>query len=428
MPSSPTARCWFPAAAAVSTAGWGANQFTPLAVVYRTQQHWPALAVAAMFTTYLLGLLPGLLLGGPAANRIGRRRVVRPALVLSAAASGLLATAAVSQSAVYVSRLATGVAAGVVLTAGTTWLRELSAHPAAGVRRATYATGGGFAAGALTAGAVAEWLPHPTVLPCLVHSLLALLVLAATRRVPETAPSPRGTWAQTLTASPYRAAVRHPRFTRVVLPASPAVFTASTVAYVVLPPLVADRVPDHAPVFSGLVTALTLGVGVAVQPLADRMDHAGSARATLAAMAAVIGGLLVSACAAHRDSARLVLASAALLGAGYGLTLTSGLREIERLAPPAALPSAASLYHGATYSGFLTPLLLAVTAGAASYPVLLTGLAAVGLLCLVITARYSRRHLPLTAAGCAEPWNRADHVMPKPPERRSEERSRPWGE
>ncbi|MFD9031342.1 MFS transporter [Streptomyces sp. NPDC059567] len=396
MPADRAARCWLPAAAAVFAAGWGANQFTPLAVVYRTQEHWPAVPVAAMFTVYLLGLLPGLLFGGPFADRLGRRRVVRHALVLSAAASALLAAAGMSQSAVYVSRLATGLAAGVILTAGTTWLEELSSgakRPAAGARRATYATGAGFAAGALTAGVLAEWLPRPMVLPCLLHTLLALLVLGATTAVPETArPSAVVPWEPRI--GRLCQAVTHPRFVRVVLPASPAVFCAATVAYVVLPSLVADRVPGYAPVFSGLVTALTLGVGMAVQPLADRLDHAHSARATLVSMVTVIGGLLVGACAVYGDSAGLVLAAAVLLGAGYGLTLASGLMEIERLAPPKAVPSTAFLHQGATYSGFLTPLLLAVTAGAAPYPALLAALAAVGLVCLVITARYSRRSLP----------------------------------
>ncbi|NBE52162.1 MFS transporter [Streptomyces boluensis] len=388
---------WLPAAAAVFAAGWGANQFTPLAVVYRTEEHWPALPVAAMFTTYLIGLLPGLLLGGPAANRFGRRQVVRPALALTAAASTLLALAPVDQGVVYVSRLATGAAAGVVLTAGSTWLRELSAgspHHNSGTFRATCATAGGFAAGALTAGSLAEWLPQPMVLPALAHALLALVVFAATRDVPDTAPPAPAAARTPFTVGPWRGAVRHPRFLRVVLPASPAVFTASTVAYVVLPPLVADRVRGYAPVFSGLVTALTLAVGIAVQPLAERLDHEHSARATLAAIVAVIGGLLVSAFAVYGHSAALVLAAAALLGAGYGLTLASGLREVERLAPPKDRTHAASLYHGAAHSGFLTPLLLAVTAGTAPYPALLAGLAAVGLLCLGVTARYSRRHLP----------------------------------
>ncbi|MET7538993.1 hypothetical protein [Streptomyces sp. NPDC005507] len=77
MPASRAARSRLPTAAAVCAAGWGANQFTPLAVD-RTQERWPAVPVATMFTTYLLGLLPGLLLGGPAADQLGRCLTVRP--------------------------------------------------------------------------------------------------------------------------------------------------------------------------------------------------------------------------------------------------------------------------------------------------------------------------------------------------------------
>ncbi|WP_330461477.1 MFS transporter [Streptomyces sp. NBC_00820] len=397
MPATRAAHGWFPAAAAVSAAGWGANQFTPLSMVYRTQKHWAAVPVASMFTTYLLGFLPGLLLGGPAADRYGRRRVVRPALVLSAIASALLAAAVLLQPLVYVSRLLTGIAAGLVLSAGTTWLQELSAasgNPEAGTRRATYATGSGFAAGALIAGVLAEWLPGPMLLPCLVHVLLALAIVFATRDLPETAAPRAGALPNPYASGRRRCPVLHPRFIKVILPAGPAVFAASTVAYVVLPPLVANRTLGYAPVFSGAVTALTLVVGIAVQPLAAWLDHVRSARATLVAMMTVIGGLLVSALAVHWNSAGLVLTAAVFLGAGYGLTLSSGLREVRRLAPPEARPAAVSLYHGVTYSGFLTPLLLAVTARSAPYPALLAGLAAIGLLCLMITAWHSRRHLP----------------------------------
>ncbi|MFE7524254.1 MFS transporter [Kitasatospora sp. NPDC057542] len=388
MPPSRTAR-WLPAAAAVAVAAWGANQFTALATVYRAHTDWSALSLAAMFSVYLVGLVPGLLLGGPAADRYGRRRTVRAALGLSAAASVVLALA--DEPSVYAARLATGFAAGLVFLAGTAWLRELSGPavpPEQGARRAMYATGTGFAAGALASGVIAEWLPGPMVLPGLAHALGCLLVLRATRGLPETTLAGGGT-------APHRtAAVRHPRFRYVVLPASPAVLGAATVAYVVLPPLVADRVPGYAPLFSGLVAALTLATGVVAQPFAARLDDADSARATLTAMATVIAGLLLGALAADRDSVGLVVAAAVVLGTGYGLTLGAGLHEVERLTPRSSGPTSASLYQSTTSSGFLTPLLLAGTAGHASYPALLAGMAAVGLLCLAVTAVHSRRHLP----------------------------------
>ncbi|MFD8781138.1 MFS transporter [Kitasatospora sp. NPDC059599] len=424
---------WLPVAAAVAVAAWGANQFTALATVYRVRTDWSALSLAAMFSVYLVGLVPGLLLGRPAADRYGRRRVVRGALVLSAAASAVLAVA--DESAVFAARAATGFAAGLVFLAGAAWLRELSGPsvpPAVSARRAVCATGAGFSGGALVSGVLAEWLPGPMVLPALAHALGCLLVLWATRRLPDTGPAaaPGSAASTTPSTAPargpgsgpapstgtgtgtapspcpgqgpgqgdgHRAAVRHPRFRYVVLPASPAVLGSATVAYVVLPPLVADRVPGHAPLFGGLVAALTLATGVLAQPFAERLDDRGSARATLTAMATVIAGLLVGALAAERDSVALVLVAAVVLGTGYGLTLGAGLHEVERLprtpSGPSG-PSAASLYQSTTSSGFLTPLLLAGTAGHASYPALLTGMAAVGVLCLAVTAAHSRRHLP----------------------------------
>ncbi|MFF2541672.1 MFS transporter [Kitasatospora sp. NPDC058063] len=395
MPVPGTAR-WLPAAAAVAVAAWGANQFTALATVYRARTDWSALSLAAMFSVYLLGLLPGLLLGGPAADRYGRRRTVRGALGLSAAASVVLALP--DEPSVYAARLATGFAAGLVFLAGTAWLRELSGPavpPERSARRAMYATGTGFAAGALASGVIAEWLPGPTVLPALAHALGCLLVLRATRGLPETARSHgNGNVGSNSKYGSGPAAVHHPRFRYVVLPASPAVLGAATVAYVVLPPLVADRVPGYAPLFSGLVAALTLATGVVAQPFAARLDDADSARATLTAMATVIAGLLLGALAAALDSVGLVVAAALVLGTGYGLTLGAGLHEVERLTPRASGPTSASLYQSITSSGFLTPLLLAGTAGHASYPALLAGMAAVGLLCLAVTAAHSRRHLP----------------------------------
>ncbi|MEV7602531.1 MFS transporter [Kitasatospora sp. NPDC089797] len=458
---------WLPAAAAVAVAAWGANQFTALASVYRARTDWSALSLAAMFSVYLVGLVPGLLLAGPVAARCGRRRTVRAALALSAAASALLAVP--EESTVFAARLATGFAAGLVFVAGAAWLRELAgpeAPPEVSARRAMYATATGFAAGALASGVVAEWLPGPTVLPALAHALGCLLVLRATRRLPDTAPARtapgHGVATGPAAASGHgaapghgAAAVRHPRFRYVVLPASPAVLGAATVGYAVLPPLVAHHLPGYAPLFSGLVAALTLATGALAQPFAARLDDARSARATLAAMATVIAGLLLGALAADRDSVGLVLAAAVVLGTGYGLTLGAGLHEVERLARrheaeqqgepqgeqqgeelaerrteqqaarPAAVrrpgPGPAPLYQSTTSSGFLTPLLLAGTAGRASYPALLVGMAGVGVLGLAVTAAHSRRHLPEPPA----PGKGEDSSVPTGPTPRSRP---PWAE
>lgn len=387
---------WLPIAGALVIGGWGANQFTPLSVVYRVEAGWLTLPVIVMFTVYLLGLVPALLLGCRAADRVGRRRVVGAALLLEAVGSVLLAGAAEGQPIVYASRLVTGLATGVLVAAGSAWLQDVAADGTPrgarrGTRRAIYATGAGFALGPLAAGAMAEWLPHPMVVPCVVHAAAALVVLGALTTVPRSVSASRAL--RRAAPGVRRAALTHPRLVGIVLPASPAIFAAVTVAYVVLPPLVVGEVRGYAPLFSGLVAAVTLAVGLLVQPLAGRLGRAGSTLPTLAAMATVVVGLLLGALAVEQVSPALVVLAAAVLGAGYGLTLESGLAEIARITPPAALPTVSALFQGVAHSGFLAPLLLAISAGSATYPELLAGLALIGALLLVAAAAWGRIHV-----------------------------------
>jgi MFS family permease len=384
---------WVPVAGALVIGGWGANQFTPLSVVYRTEAGWATLPVIVMFTVYLLGLVPALLLGCRAADRFGRRRVVTAAVLLEVVGSIALAGAVESHAIVYLSRLVTGVGTGVLVSAGGAWLQDLSGDvsPRQGSRRAVYAIGAGFALGPLAAGAMAEWLPYSMVVPCLVHAVGALAALVWLTTVPRSTSVSRAL--RHAAPGVRRTALTHPRLIGIVLPASPAIFAAVTVAYVVLPPLVLDEIHGYAPLFSGLVAALTLAVGLLVQPLATWLDRAGTSRATLTAMATVVVGLLLGALAVDRVSPVLVLVAAVVLGAGYGLTLEAGLAEIGRITPPLALPTVSALFQGVAHSGFLAPLLLAITAGSATYPELLAGLALVGCVLLVAAAIWGRLHV-----------------------------------
>ena len=70
--------------------GWGANQFSPMLVVYRHELGLTAGEVAGLFLVYALTLIPGLLAGGPASDRFGRRPVVWPFVALSPLATLLL--------------------------------------------------------------------------------------------------------------------------------------------------------------------------------------------------------------------------------------------------------------------------------------------------------------------------------------------------
>jgi hypothetical protein len=54
---------WVRIAFAMFAVGWGANQFSPMLIVYRHELGLGAGAVAALFLVYALTLIPGLLIG-----------------------------------------------------------------------------------------------------------------------------------------------------------------------------------------------------------------------------------------------------------------------------------------------------------------------------------------------------------------------------
>lgn len=188
-------RAWLRAGVAVAAVGWGANQFAPLLLLYRAELGLSAATVNAAFGLYALGLIPGLLLGGPISDRHGRRRIMVPALVVSLLASALLvAGGSAGLGWLFVGRLVAGVASGAAFSSGAAWIKELSAAGSPGSnhgpRRATVAMTVGFAGGPLVAGVLAQWAPLPTVLPYLPHLLLTALAVPLAMGTPETGSRP----------------------------------------------------------------------------------------------------------------------------------------------------------------------------------------------------------------------------------------------
>ena len=70
---------------ALFAVAWGANQFTPLLLVYRQRFGFGPAVLGALWGCYAVGLVPGLLLGGAASDARGRRPVVVPFFFLSRA-------------------------------------------------------------------------------------------------------------------------------------------------------------------------------------------------------------------------------------------------------------------------------------------------------------------------------------------------------
>jgi hypothetical protein len=146
-------------------------------------------------------------------------------------------------------------------------------------------------------------------------------------------------------------AVRSRRFWLAVAPAAPWVFGSATLAFVVLPQEVTSA-GTLSVGFAGLATTVTVAGGLAVQPLARRLEARRRLAGNVAGLACTVAASALAIAAVTTSSRAIALACAALFGCAYGLCLVSGLRESERLAGQREHAAVVACYYILTYVGF----------------------------------------------------------------------------
>ncbi len=334
------------------TVGWGANQFSPMLIVYRRELHLGPGTLAELFAIYAAALVPGFLVGGPLSDRFGRRRAVIPFVALSPVATALLVVAPHSVAALAAGRALAGLCSGLVFGPATAWVQELSPDPAASARRTALALTAGFGSGPVVAAVLAQWAPDPLVVPYLPHLVIGVVAAVLILPVAETA---------TVRRTPGRrwppAAVRRRDFWLALAPGAPWVFGSASLAFVVLPQEVTSA-HSLSVSFAGLATAVTLGSGVAIQPLARRIEAARRHGAAIAGLIGAAAGAGVAVAALTSHSRVLVLVSAIPFGCCYGLGLVSGLREAERRADPGERAAVVAIFYVLAYLGFGAPYII----------------------------------------------------------------------
>lgn len=369
---------WQRVAVGMFAVGWGANQFTPMLVVYRDELGLSDQTRAILFGVYAAGLIPGLLLGGRASDARGRRAVVIPFVLASPLATVLLVVFREHVAGLAAGRTLAGVCSGVVFGAATAWLRELSAGEAEGVaaRRAAIALTCGFAVGPLVTSVLAEVVGEPLWEPYLPHIALGIgagaLILAASEPA-------RASAAERRPLIP--AVCRSARFFRTIVCVAPWVFASASVPFAILP----TEVAGGSALLAGVAGAGALLAGVAVQPLARRLEDRRPLASGAVGLLATMLGLGIGILAVSESSTALVLVSAPFFGVGYGGVLIAGLRETERIAAPAELGATVSVFYALTYLGFATPYVAEGLAGPLSDQGALAALAGVAALCLAVS-------------------------------------------
>lgn len=354
----PAVRLW----TAVFVVAFGTNVPTPLLLVYRDELALSSNALTGAFGVYAAGLVPALLLAGPASDRFGRRPVVLPFVVLSALTSLLFLGAGQAELLLYVCRFLQGAVSGVVFSVGTAWLAELIKDPPRAARVTTAALGGGWAIGPLVSGILGQWAAAPTVTPYLVHVALMIIGLVLVPAVPETlAPADRRAGRIVNLGVPPPA--RRP-FVLVVVPIAIGVFAFPSVAVTVLPLLLTPSLPTIAVAITGFAAGVTMLTGVFIQPLSGRLGATIAGPVGLGIGAVGIGLSLLG---AALGIPILLLPVALMLGIGYGLCLAAGLTMVGELASPTARGALTGTFYACAYMGFFVPLVLSITGGAAGF-------------------------------------------------------------
>ncbi|MGQ4494475.1 MFS transporter [Dermabacteraceae bacterium P13095] len=379
---------WRRVAPAVFAVAWGGNEFTPLLGLYRAEGGLSGVAVNILLGSYVLGIIPAMLVGGPLSDRYGRRPLMLLAPVVASCGSFMLAVGSRSFTEMIAGRVLSGIALGLVMTVGSAWLKELSEAPyearpekVSGARRASLSLTAGFGLGAAVAAVLAQFFPYPTVLAYSVNIAITLPTLIPLLRAPETS---RGGNGGSLLDDLRIPAAKKRRFWLVVAPASPWIFGCAAAAYAVLPALMEERIGHYTIGFSGLMCMIALGCGFAVQPFSRVLDKRGGVTALTAALAVVAAGLTLGALAIWTLNLALIMLAAALLGCGYGLVLVGGLTEIQRIATPDDLAGLTGVYYSIAYLGFFTPMVLSLLELHLSYPTMFLGGAVLSLGCLAL--------------------------------------------
>jgi MFS family permease len=158
---------------------------------------------------------------------------------------------------------------------------------------------------------------------------------------------------------------------------APFVFAFPGIAFATLPVLAGGKIE---PSYVGALAALTLAAGMAAQPFTRRFAPTAAARVGLLIGAA---GVLLGTGAVARHATLPLLAATTLLGVGYGVCMTSGLRLVETLSRPETRAGLAGLYYVLTYVGFGTPLALALAARKTTPTAALLAVAALALVAAV---------------------------------------------
>jgi MFS family permease len=368
---------------ALFAVAYGTNVSTPLLLLYQDLLDLSAWTVTALFAAYPIGLIPALLLGGPASDLRGRRPVTLPFVVLSGVASVMMIFGADALWLLYLGRILLGIVSGVVFAGVSAWIQELrvDGDPLSASKLTSTALYTGFGLGPLVSGALGQWGPAPEVIPYLLHIGLVVAAIPLTIRARETVTADRTRRIRPDLGIPARA--RRTVLT-IVVPTALAVFTFPAVAFGLFPVLLRQFMEGFDLFVTGLVAITATTATLFSRTVVGRL---GPWRSAPVGTGLGAGGVGLGTVAFATGAWWLLFPAAVLLGVASGVGMTAGLRQVDLVTDAATRGALAGTFYVVAYGGMTMPVIVSTVAtGPGFAPVL----AVVTILALTATVALRR--------------------------------------
>ena len=352
----PRAAAFWTVTATTATLTAASSAPSPLYPVYQAEFTFSAITLTVIFAVYVFALLASLLTVAKLSDYAGRRVVLAGSLVVEAAAMALF-LAADGVGWLVIARIVQGLATGAATGTLAAYLLDL--QPADGSRLGSLVNSAaptfGLGLGAVMAGLLVQYAPHPTRLVfALLGALFVALTVVTVAALPETVQRVPGG----LAALRPSVAVP-PRARRAFAGAIPPLVAAWALGGLFpsvggsLLVAVFDQ-PNHA--VAGLVIGLfPLSAGSAAVLGRDAAPPA-MTRIGCAALAAGTGLFLL---AVGWSSIGLFAAASVVAGAGFGSTFLGSLRSVSQLAEAHQRAGLLSAVYVVSYLAFSVPALVA---------------------------------------------------------------------
>ena len=381
---------YFAVAYTMTAVAIGLNLLTPLYGIYRQKFAFSALTLTLIFATYIVTIIPSMLIFGPLSDAIGRRRVLIIS-VLTAAFAGLLLLLASSTPWLFAARIVQGIAQGAISGAASAALIELGSD----LKKTALVIGmtvtGGIALGPIISGLLAQYAPAPLTLCFLVYLVLLIPALLGILLMAESLPP-----AERRAFHPHRPSLPTNGKQDFLISTAIAAFgfAASALFLSVIPSFLVSLL------HTSNIALLTAPVGMflAAGPLVQLVLHNLSARRS-----AVIGllletiGLLGTLYTTSIGSLPWLLVAAVIGGGGAGLAYLGSLSLINQLIPKEQRGDVFGTYYALNYLSLgVTSILVGLLTAPLGLTTAVRGVsAAIVVLCLLTVlavTRLSRVH------------------------------------